>query len=83
MFIPLIPSLFILLGSINISKNTTIFRNYSTGIYFYHRFVLGIITLYISATESLLIFFITLFIVVICLTILYKIDNKKINLLIK
>ena len=83
LFITLIPSLFVFLSQYNINFDTKIFRNYSTGIYFSHRFLLGIVTLIINQANSLLVFFITIFIDVILLSICYKIDDKNINQLIK
>lgn len=87
MFIVLIPSLFIFLSQFNLNLNTIKFRNYSTGIYFSHRFVLagtelilGMLNITIS---NLLLFIIVLSIVLIMLTIVYKINNKYINYVVK
>lgn len=85
-FIVVIPSLFIFLSQLPPLRrkiDTKILRNYSSGIYFSHRFVLGTITLLLPANSPVLYFSLTLFIVVTGLAIFYKIDNEKINYLIK
>lgn len=86
MFIILIPSLFIFLSQFNLKMNTIKFRNYSTGIYFSHRFVLASVQFILGmlniTISNLLLFIIVLSIVLIILTILYKINNKYINLVV-
>lgn len=83
MLIPVIPSLLILLGQFSFKTNTISFRNYSAGIYFSHRFVLGIVTIIMSTSSSIVTFMVTMIVILLCLYILYSIDNNKINYLIK
>lgn len=87
MYIILIPSLIVFLQKYSLKMNTKILRNYSSGIYFCHRFILGVITICSSILNiklsSLFIFFITMTIIILLLSILYKIDNKYINKVIK
>ncbi|MBR3319638.1 acyltransferase [Candidatus Saccharibacteria bacterium] len=85
-FIIVIPSLFIFLSQLPPLRrkiDTKILRNYSSGIYFSHRFVLGIITLLLPTSSPLLYFSLTMLVVVSGLAIFYKIDNEKTNYLIK
>ena len=78
-----VPCLVVLISKYNINKSTIIFRNLSSGIYFSHRFILGIITIFFSSLNSICVFIVTTLVVLIILLILYKIDNRKINMLIK
>jgi len=83
MFAIVIPSLLVFLSGLpSLKMNTTVLRNYSTGIYFSHRFFLAIVVL-AGLNNSLAIFFVTLFFNVVVLFILYRIDNRSINYLIK
>lgn len=84
-FYTLIPSFFIFLLQFGPNIDTLKARNYSTGIYFSHRFLLMFaktLALYIGIS-NILVFISVLIIDLIILTILYKIDNKNINKLIK
>ncbi len=83
MFAIVIPSLFVFLSGLpNLKMKTIVLRNYSTGIYFSHRFFLAIVVL-AGLNNSSAIFFVTLFFDVVVLFILYRIDNRSINYLIK
>jgi len=86
-FIVLIPSLLTILlkvsYSLNVKIDTKILRNYSTGIYFMHRPILDFIYLMKINLNSYESFLIVIFVCVIILTILYKINNKYINSVIK
>lgn len=84
MFIMVIPCLLLFLSDLPFIKhNTKLFRNYSTGIYFSHRFILAIVMFLLKPYNSWLGFTITLTVAITVLGILYKIDNDKINLVIK
>ena len=86
-FVFVIPRLVMLLSKYNTSFKSTTFRNYSTGIYFSHRFILALLSILVfGVTERTdiapYVFLTTLTIDVIMLAILYKINNEKINHLI-
>ena len=87
MFLIVIPSLTLLLLQFNTKFKTNKLRNYSTGIFFMHSFIcylLNMILKFININISSKLFFvIVLFIVLITLTILYKVNNKYINKVIK
>lgn len=83
-FVMVMPSLLLFLSDLpSLKMNTTSLRNYSTGIYFSHRFFLAIVMFFLKPWNSAIGFVVTLSIVIVVLTILYKIDNKKINSVIK
>ena len=86
-FLFLIPSLLIFTLQFISKKDTTKIRNYSTGIYFSHRFILICLTLILLlfniTLSNIIIFFIVIVIDVLLLTVLYKIDNRWINKVIK
>lgn len=79
----LIPSIFIFLTQFNLNIDSKRIRSFSTGIYFSHRFVLGIITIMIKPYNSILAFLLSLTIIVLVLGILYKVNNRYINYVIK
>ena len=87
MFLLLITSMFTFLLQFKTKFDTTKLRNYSTGLYFMHYFIIG----NLNVIESLLnisighiyIFIIVLFMSLVLLTILYKMNNKYINMVIK
>lgn len=87
MFIILIPEMFIFFMNLNIKIDTKIIRNYSTGIYFMHAFIRDIIKAILLITNSSincwLMFGSVVTISTILLTILYKVNNKYINMIIK
>ena len=87
MLYTLIPSMFIFFLQFNVNFKSTLLRNYSTGIYFSHRFILNIVNLLIPmlslSINKLELFGIVMAIDFIILMVLYKINNKFINYLIK
>ena len=83
MLLPLIPSFFYFLTQFKINTNTKILRNYSSGIYFSQRFVIDIISLLLIPYNAISAFIITITIILIVLSILYKLNNKYINYVIK
>ena len=84
MFMTAIPCLMLFLSDLpSLKMDTTPFRNYSTGIYFSHRFVLAIVMFLLKPYNSIIGFVITLSIVVTVLFFLYKKNNKMINLVTK
>lgn len=83
-FIAVIPCLFLFLSELPTLKiDTKPFRNYSTGVYFSHRFFLAIIMFLLKPYNSVIGFALTFSIAMVVLTILYKIDNEKINYVIR
>ena len=83
-FVAVIPCLFLFLSELPaLSMNTKPFRNYSTGIYFSHRFFLAIVMFLLKPYNATIGFASTLSVAMIVLTVLYKIDNKKINCVIE
>ena len=70
-------------------KNTTILRNLSSGMYFMHRFLLSVVSIglvHLCPTykdSSLLKFMLTTFLSFFICMVGYKINNKKLNCLIK
>jgi len=87
MLYTLIPSLFIFLLQFNVDIKSKIYRNYSTGIYFSHRFVMNSVCFIVSLINTVLteleLFIIVIIIDVILLTILYRWNNKYVNSIIK
>ena len=87
MFIPLIPSFVLLLTKYSLGFETKLLRNYSTGIYFSHYFIRNFLTFvfyFIGVkVSSFLLFGITLLLIMVILTILYKLDRKIVNYMIK
>lgn len=86
-FITLIPSMLTILlmcsKNAKINWNTKVLRNYSTGIYLIHSPIINILYLAnikLNCYES---FIIVIILSLLILTILYKIDNKYINYVIK
>ena len=82
-YVILIPSLLIFVKQFNINVKTHLLRNYSTGIYFVHRFILALVTLTINTNNNVLIFSLTLLITIVLLSLFYKINNTMINKIIK
>lgn len=86
-FIILIPEMFIFFMNFNTKTDTKIIRNYSTGIYFMHAFVRDIIKAILLITNismnRWLMFGSVITISIALLTILYKVNNKYINMIIK
>lgn len=86
-FLFLIPSILIFALQFVSNKDTTLIRNYSTGIYFSHRFIIMCVTnlliLFNISVSNIYLFFIVIIIDIILLGILYKINNKWINKVIK
>ena len=89
--LPFLSACFFLL-SLQISwpkKNTAIFRNLSSGMYFMHRFILDVVSIglvHLCPTykdSSLLKFMLTTFLSFFICMVGYKINNKKLNCLIK
>lgn len=70
-------------------KQVSILRNLSSGMYFMHRFVLSVISIRLihltpaSADSPIIKFLLTTFISFLVCIIGYKVNNKRINLLIK
>lgn len=87
MLLIVIPELLILLQNYKNTINTKIIRAYSTGIYFLHKIFISTMTIVLEinsiSLNQYLVFGITLIFCVGILTVLYKLDNKKINMLIK
>ena len=84
MFIVVIPSLLLFLSGLpNLKRNTVMLRNYSTGIYFSHRFVLALVLFFVDKQKTAQVFIATIIIVFLSLSILYRINNDKINKVIK
>ncbi|MBR1416419.1 MAG: acyltransferase [Bacilli bacterium] len=81
LFILFIPSLFILFTKFKSQKDTKVIRNLSTGIYFMHCSSLNILRYFIY--NNYLLYFINIALDILVLLILYKINNKYINKLIK
>ena len=87
-FLVLIPALFITVEESNLKvKNAKLLRSYSTGIYFMHKAVIHIwllafslIDFEVGETAEFVIVFASCFI---ACSVAYKINNKKINMLIK
>ena len=86
-FITLIPSLLTILlmcsKNTKVNWNTKVLRNYSTGIYLIHSPIINILYLAnikLNCYES---FIIVITLSLLMLTILYKVDNKYINCVIK
>lgn len=86
-FITLIPSMLTILlmcsKNAKVNWNTEVLRNYSTGIYLMHRPILDVLYLAninLNCYES---FIIVITLSLLMLTILYKVDNKYINCVIK
>ena len=80
-FIFYIPLLFLLASSYKSDKDTSVYRNLSAGIYFMH--VRTITLLKPFFVNNYLLYIVTLVVDIIILLILYKVDNKYINKLIK
>lgn len=86
-FIVLIPSMLIILlksyQDFNLNWNTEVLRNNSTGIYLKHRPILDVLYLANVKLNSYESFMLAMFLCLSILTILYKIDNKYINYVVK
>ena len=80
-FIIFIPILFILFTKFKSNKNTTLIRNLSTGLYFMHCPTLMLLKLFLVNEYAL--FISAIVIDTIILLVLYKINNKYINYVIK
>ena len=80
-FLVFIPSLFILMLKFKSNKDTTLIRNLSTGIYFMHCITLTLLRFVIF--NNYLLFISAIIIDIVILLLLYKINNKYINYLIK
>ena len=80
-FIIFIPILFILFTKFKSNRNTTLIRNLSTGLYFMHCPTLMLLKLFLVNEYAL--FICTIVIDTIILLVLYKINNKYINYVIK
>lgn len=87
MFLLFIPSFVLFLSKFNVKYDTKKLRNYSTGIFFMHSFIRDCLMLILNILNIevpiIILLLLIIFIVVIILTILYKINNKYINLVIK
>lgn len=87
MFIIVIPELLIFLMRYRVKIKTTLLRNYSTGIYFLHipirDLTKSILSLQGINVNNYLMFIIVLFLSFGILTILYKVENKYINKVIR
>lgn len=87
MFLVLIPEMLIFFMNINVKVDTKIIRNYSTGIYFMHSVIRDIIKIILSSMDisinCWMMFGSVLLISITILTILYKVNNKYINMIIK
>lgn len=87
MLMIVVPQLLICSMNVKASLDTRIIRNYSVGIYFMHAFIIGMIKILLEKYNinigSQLLFCSALTISIVLLTILYKIDNKQINKIIK
>ncbi len=86
-YIFLVPIIFCTLLKYQTSIDTIKVRNYSTGIYFSHRFIINILTLFSMiikySLSNTLIFALTILCVFIGLKLLYSLNNKYINMVIK
>lgn len=86
-YVFIVPLLFCLLIKKDTPFDSSIIRNYSSGIYFTHRFILGCLSLLFLllkiSVPNYILFFITIAISFVMLKILYLFDNKYINMLIK
>ena len=83
-FIYFIPIFVLYLTQFKSKYNTIIVRNYSSGLYFIHRFIIGILTIVLGLNVSnILLFIITIVISFITLFICYKTDNKYILMVTK
>ena len=80
-FIAFIPVLFILFTKFKSNKNTTLIRNLSTGLYFMHCPTLMLLKLFL--VNEYILFISVIAIDTIILLVLYKINNKYINYVIK
>ena len=80
-FIIFIPILFILFTKFKSNRNTTLIRNLSTGLYFMHCPTLMLLKLFL--VNEYILFICTIVIDIIILLVLYKINNKYINYVIK
>lgn len=80
-FIIFIPVLFMLFIKFKSNRNTTLIRNLSTGLYFMHCPTLMLLKLFLVNEYAL--FFSAIVIDTIILLVLYKINNKYINYVIK
>jgi len=89
LILPVVIEIIICSSFINLKIDTKKIRNYSTGLYFVHATIRDIIkilfeTFYgIEINSSITLFLLTLVISFILVTILFKINNEKINKIIK
>lgn len=81
------PELLILLIRFKSTINTKLIRDYSTGIYFIHKILISTMMIFFEiysvTLNEYIVFLITLISCISILTVLYKIDNKNINKVIK
>ena len=80
-FIFYIPLLFFVVSKYKSNKNTSMLRNLSTGIYFMHCRTISIIKYFL--VNNYIVYLLTILIDILVLLLLYKLDNKYINKLIK
>ena len=81
-FIFFIPIFVLYLTKFDVSFDTSKIRNYSSGIYFMHRFIFGNLTI-LGITNNILLFISTIVITIVLLTIGYMSKNKYVLKVIK